>query len=87
METNRCQKRRQITIKAIFALKSPTGEVAILNSGSDRKDIIDEFGTFLSQHEEVLRIFTAIRPQSIKRVCQNANIILIILQFEQSNKK
>ena len=61
--------------QAIFALKSPTGEVAILNSGSDRKDIIDEFGTFLSQHEEVLRIFTAIRPQSIKRVCQNANII------------
>lgn len=51
--------------QAIFALKSPTGEVAILNSGSDRKDIIDEFGTFLSQHEEVLRIFTAIRPQSI----------------------
>ncbi|WP_311140037.1 hypothetical protein [Lancefieldella parvula] len=51
--------------QAIFALKSPTGEVAILNSGSDSKDIIDEFGTFLAKHKEATQIFTAIRPQDI----------------------
>ena len=51
--------------QAIFALKSPTGEVAILNSGSDRKDIIDEFRTFLAKHKEATQIFTAIRPQDI----------------------
>ena len=51
--------------QAIFALKSPTGEVAILNSGSDQKCIIKEFGEFLAQHKEASQIFTAIRPANI----------------------
>ena len=50
---------------AIFALKSPTDEVAVLNSGSDQKKIIKKFGTFLAQHKETSRIFTAIRPKNI----------------------
>ena len=50
---------------AIFVLKFPAGEVAILNSGSDLKCIIKEFGDFLAQHEEASRIFTAIRPQKV----------------------
>ena len=50
---------------AIFVLKSPAGEVAILNSGSDLKCIIKEFGDFLAQHTEVSQIFTAIRPQKV----------------------
>ena len=36
--------------QAIFALKSPTGEVAILNSGSDLKCIIKEGGFNVQMH-------------------------------------
>lgn len=50
---------------AIFVLKSSIGEVAVLNSGSDMRSIIKNFGTFLSQHKEALHIFTAIRPKNI----------------------
>ena len=50
---------------AIFVLKSPIGEVAILNSGSDMHSIIKDFGAFLSRHTEVSQIFTAIRPQKV----------------------
>lgn len=50
---------------AIFALKSPIGEVAVLNSGSDMHSIIQGFGAFLARHKEATQIFTAIRPQSV----------------------
>ncbi|WP_455106621.1 hypothetical protein [Prevotella pallens] len=50
---------------AIFVLKSPIGEVAVLNSGSDRHPIIKDFGAFLARHKEASQIFTAIRPQNI----------------------
>ena len=49
----------------IFVLKSSTGEVAILNSGSDMRCIIEGFGEGLALHKEALHIFTAIRPSNI----------------------
>ena len=50
---------------AIFVLKSPIGEVAVLNSGSDTHPIIKGFGAFLARHKDASQIFTAIRPQNI----------------------
>ena len=71
--------------QAIFALKSPAGEVAILNSGSDSKDIIDEFGTFLAQHEEASRIFTAIRPQNTKQNTDLHDRMLEVLSIQDDD--
>lgn len=71
--------------QAIFALKSPTGEVAILNSGSDSKDIIDEFGTFLAKHKEATQIFTAIRPQDTKQNTDLHNKMLEVLSIQDQD--
>ena len=50
---------------AIFVLKSSKGEIAILNSGSDTREIIENFGRVLNRYKEALHIFTAIRPIDI----------------------
>ena len=71
--------------QAIFALKSPTGEVAILNSGSDLKCIIKEFGKFLAQHKEASQIFTAIRPQNTKQNTDLHNRMLEVLSIQDDD--
>lgn len=71
--------------QAIFALKSPTGEVAVLNSGSDQKKIIKEFGTFLAQHKETSRIFTAIRPQNTEHNTDLHNRMLEVLSIQDDD--
>ena len=70
---------------AIFALKSPTGEVAILNSGSDLKCIIKKFGEFLAQHKEASQIFTAIRPQNTKQNTDLHNRMLEVLSIQDDD--
>lgn len=70
---------------AIFVLKSPAGEVAILNSGSDLKCIIKRFGDFLAQHEEASRIFTAIRPQNTKQNTDLHDRMLEVLSIQDDD--
>ncbi len=47
----------------IYILKNNNGSIAILNSGSDSKKIIDKFSLFLKKHPDINKIYTAIRPE------------------------
>lgn len=47
---------------AIFVLKRES-QIIVLNSGSDTKFIIENFGGFLLECENVSEVYTAIRPQ------------------------
>lgn len=47
---------------AIFVLKRES-QIAVLNSGSDTKLIIEKFRDFLSGYTNVSEVYTAIRPR------------------------
>ena len=47
---------------AIFVLKQEA-QIAVLNSGSDKKFIIEKFRDFLSGYTDVSEVYTAIRPR------------------------
>lgn len=47
---------------AIFVLKRKS-QIAVLNSGSDTKLIIEKFRDFISGYTDVSEVYTAIRPR------------------------
>lgn len=47
---------------AIFVLKRES-QIVVLNSGSDTKEIIENFSRFILGYENISEVYTAIRPQ------------------------
>lgn len=45
-----------------------TGDITILNSGSDQKKIIDQFEQVVLQYQSAKTIYTAIRPKNVNPV-------------------